>query len=1233
MEGYRRRQHRSCDQCRKGKRACDAPVKVRLPDSADSADSAATTAGDRTTRPRSPGVPCSNCKRWKKECTFNWLHSAAAQRTVEARSRKKRKPHSDLAFTPAEAADGRPLFVDDGAYRPPPPVSPAPWPHDLVPWGQWMEPDIAASIPETHPLFAPSPATTARATAPVAHDAAGGYPPLIGGIMDDPAVNYNALDPNAVEGDDSRAQAVSKFRRAGWSRVDIHPSNDLALRHARSTMVNSLLAIYHDSMENALSCWVTERTCPYSMTSSLPPSSGSSKAGGFSLDPTAQSLSSRFAAALSNANLQNRLCSRICKLDQAWVAAHARTRTAREEKLATRALHSVIMAFASQWTHHPKLRASQLEVLPGGKTEVEASTSVGDVFEPDEVDTLPNPLTSSERAVQEDLWNTARKSLDDCLGIASFRVIFANVVFSLTQRPLNVKEHVQDIRDDMVSGKFSEKPLDDIMSRDPAPHFLENAQRQLYTFRYKLLREQRLRHGAKAEMRGCALPRGNNSHLTGFEDDPVMSNPEHRQTFNLLSWLVVMFDTLTAAIYQRPLTIPDDESRDFHSLSSLDFSSSSAGLLENQPWFSMRDLRRAKETDLWTNLFLRLRSTSFHSLDGSMIVRWPCPESLALETISNGASMKVVLYRHVTRLQTLSYRCAAPEQIEEAIEEAMRVYNHWTVFYAPLANDCVAHHNQLPPRIQSWHILVTAHWFLAALIFADTLEAIDAAHVGLASRRESRLSGRLVQSIKTVNALGAARMARSSMSREHSGSDSSFARQSRAHDVVRPAAFMTEPWTVVLVSTFSKAGDVLVDLDPDFALTVAPDVGPIPTTGHPLTAAGRACVDALQCLGCKSDIAYVAAYLLAVRLGLGVRDIAGDREEHDHRHRRLSAAMPSAPGETAPAAASASGTDPRFTYSAAGHFHDDTCTVVSASIPSEPHLLPHSHPHPPPTSRPQAHIGPVASLPISTTAGPGPGRMPPTAPPAPAPSSLSAGPPAAGEVYYNPAIHPHLPPGTTPASATMSPAAPTPVSSAVETTPAINTISGGPESGPGPPPPPEPPQAAPPPPPPPPFGIMAPAPSPTESHMPCTSTAAATAATAPPPTATSASASASAAGGGIGPLPLTDPADPASAAAAAARSYISAPDGYHPLYAAVPSTVAATTADGYPPRGYVGTVGVGNEVGMGVGGDVGVNVGVVPVGHGLGMAGMGMGMGNMGGMGMDVYYGHEQKNSVFQGNL
>jgi hypothetical protein len=36
---------------------------------------------------------------------------------------------------------------------------------------------------------------------------------------------------------------------------------------SRSTMTHSLLRIYHDSMENALSCWLTEHNCPYSMPS------------------------------------------------------------------------------------------------------------------------------------------------------------------------------------------------------------------------------------------------------------------------------------------------------------------------------------------------------------------------------------------------------------------------------------------------------------------------------------------------------------------------------------------------------------------------------------------------------------------------------------------------------------------------------------------------------------------------------------------------------------------------------------------------------------------------------------------------------------------------------------------------------------------------------------------------------------------------------------------------------
>nr|1F4S_P Chain P, ETHANOL REGULON TRANSCRIPTIONAL FACTOR [Aspergillus nidulans]1F5E_P Chain P, ETHANOL REGULON TRANSCRIPTIONAL FACTOR [Aspergillus nidulans]2ALC_A Chain A, PROTEIN (ETHANOL REGULON TRANSCRIPTIONAL ACTIVATOR) [Aspergillus nidulans]3ALC_A Chain A, PROTEIN (ETHANOL REGULON TRANSCRIPTIONAL ACTIVATOR) [Aspergillus nidulans] len=56
MADTRRRQNHSCDPCRKGKRRCDAPE-------------------NRNEANENGWVSCSNCKRWNKDCTFNWLSS------------------------------------------------------------------------------------------------------------------------------------------------------------------------------------------------------------------------------------------------------------------------------------------------------------------------------------------------------------------------------------------------------------------------------------------------------------------------------------------------------------------------------------------------------------------------------------------------------------------------------------------------------------------------------------------------------------------------------------------------------------------------------------------------------------------------------------------------------------------------------------------------------------------------------------------------------------------------------------------------------------------------------------------------------------------------------------------------------------------------------------------------------------------------------------------------------
>ena len=67
-----RRQYRSCDQCRKGKRACD----IVLSDESVSTQSAA---------------PCSNCAKTRKSCTLVWLNSAQ-QSVTKGKERRDSAP-------------------------------------------------------------------------------------------------------------------------------------------------------------------------------------------------------------------------------------------------------------------------------------------------------------------------------------------------------------------------------------------------------------------------------------------------------------------------------------------------------------------------------------------------------------------------------------------------------------------------------------------------------------------------------------------------------------------------------------------------------------------------------------------------------------------------------------------------------------------------------------------------------------------------------------------------------------------------------------------------------------------------------------------------------------------------------------------------------------------------------------------------------------------------------------
>jgi hypothetical protein len=641
-------------------------------------------------------------------------------------------------------------------------------------------------------------------------------------------------------------------------------SQNLVENAARSFMTRNLLRIYHDSMENALSCWLTERNCPYSGI--IGPSNRGMK-------PHLQ----KPMVSEWGPNWSNRICTRVCRLDRAYSTIRGRGVTTTEEQAASRALHTVIMAFAAQWAQAGERSAKGFPSYRTTQSAREQTYAISDQFDgfgTPGADQDNLSFSSSDefgRSIQETLWNQASRALHDSAGIESFRVAFAHIIFSLTQRPLSITRHAEamDVRrryfsqrefreaGDGESPSTSSIPsssahcetasglaeLHEVIDSDEAPRFLETGLRQLFSHRHKLEILQRRR---------AAEPK---TDLLSADD---------RETFNLLFWLGIMFDTLTAAMHQRPVVVSDEDS------SVMPEETSQSGLEEKEidldGWDQVSDHTSWNKHDqnLWGDLFLHKRDSG-HWRD---IARWPCSYGEAAATLSDAAPVKVLLFRRVTRLQTLVYRRAGPEALEDTIQDTLRLYRYWNQTYGRFMLNCVAHHDSLPPRIQSWYVLLSGHWQLAAILLADTIEGIDKREIGLKSQRELRQSSHLVSTLRKQSAHAISDLARCSLH----GEDQSFSKAREFHDALNDGAFLTEPWTAVLIRSFGRAGYILLD--------------EIPTSAQEHGKAHRAqadgvdeakrkcgfCIDALCCLARKSDMALLAARALTNSLEERLRE-------------------------------------------------------------------------------------------------------------------------------------------------------------------------------------------------------------------------------------------------------------------------------------------------------------------------------------------------------------------------
>jgi hypothetical protein len=595
-------------------------------------------------------------------------------------------------------------------------------------------------------------------------------------------------------------------------------ASDLASSANNALLAEGLLRIYHNSFENHLSCWLTERTCPYVSDSdvSLPGDVGPD---------------------------WNRIYHRVYKLDRASFV-RGRSLSAREDKAASKAINLAILSYATQ-AHSNRDSGTKYPFR-------------SDVIDGRHGTSASKPQRRSfDHTLRKSTWHQARIALREAAEIESFRVALALLVFSLTQKPPDDEEenareqtlsdksvHVsRDSEEEtgsassVISTHTTDQEVDDcedLMSKlnlaidndGPSVH-LEKALRLVHSLRCRMT------------MRGAFEGRSKKTPRCWKRSSPLASRlePDDRATVDLLFWLGIMFDTLSSAMHKKPLVVSLEDS-DLPAVRE----TARQDVLEVQP---------APAEDLWDeHLYLGQRTS-----DLPRVARWPCSYEAATSLLCSAAPVKVLLFRKVTRLQTLLSRRVQGDRMEKAIQRSLELYEHWRKLYAPFIQDCIENHERLPARVQSWYVCLSSHWHLATLLLADLIDIIDDSELSGEMHRNHRIATHLVSNFRQLNCRLLSDIARCACPHEDFESPDSQG----LHFAMNQEAILTEPWIIVLVRAFAMAGVMLLDFA---AMPTESSIGEqemLFRVGH--------CVRALQYLGQRSDAAFAAAEVVGEALG------------------------------------------------------------------------------------------------------------------------------------------------------------------------------------------------------------------------------------------------------------------------------------------------------------------------------------------------------------------------------
>jgi hypothetical protein len=585
----------------------------------------------------------------------------------------------------------------------------------------------------------------------------------------------------------------------------------------KTMIATGLLRIYHDSFENSLSCWVTERNCPYETELK---------------DLLAQSSPGSPAEEAAFRLSDNRIFSRVSRLDSAFARLRGGDLRPSESRAASKALNAAIMAFASQWSHssHNAFWRSK-----EGLSQMRAWQNTSNSTFPHARPQDPMLSGECERMIQKTLWHEARTAIQASAEVDSFKVILAYMIFALTQRPLDESRtsasgshppatssrgatsarrgsdgslsgggtpapFIDPVMDAMLDEDWDPFSTADLEALASPPIYLETAVRNLFSWRRKVERYRRMRSRSPADATRGSMP------ALALKD---------QQTFNILFWLAVMCDTTSSAISKRPLVIADEDCaiiREKLESVSLDDDAS-----HGRRWSETNEApgpglgdddddgedNRDDSGDLWGQYLLKYKWAGPRQTQP----RWPCSFDEAALVLQEAIPVKVLMFRKVGQLQTLAYRRSAPGRLEQCIQEALDVYQHWNTTYGAFMLDCVGQHNGLPPHVQSWYVILDGHWHYGCLLLADAVTQIDREKKTLRAQRRLRASCGLIAELRRENAHAIARIAQASLS-EHGPS---YPDNPEFHFACNGSAILTEPWTDILVRAMGSACKVFID--------------------------------------------------------------------------------------------------------------------------------------------------------------------------------------------------------------------------------------------------------------------------------------------------------------------------------------------------------------------------------------------------------------------------------------